>query len=110
MTKREVDTQRLAAMIDVMAPAERALFDAAVAAAAERQAVRWRFRLIAIETVMLTMLVLVSGLLVGQPQGMVIRASLTVGMACLLTGLLLIWLSGLTSRLMLRWRQRRAAS
>ncbi|MBR2172821.1 hypothetical protein [Sphingopyxis sp.] len=52
--------------LDAMLPADRALFDAAVAAVAERQALGWRFRLVMIESVMMAGLVLIAGLLVDR--------------------------------------------
>lgn len=96
--------------LDAMLPTDRALFDAAVAAVAEQQALGWRFRLVVIESVMMAALILVAGLLVDQPTSVVTQASVTVGIACFGSGLLLIWLSSVTSGLMLRWRRRRRAS
>ncbi|MDR7062314.1 hypothetical protein [Sphingopyxis sp. BE235] len=93
--------------LDAMLPADRALFDAAVAAVAERQALGWRFRLVMIESVMMAGLVLIAGLLVDQPTSLFTQASVTVGIACFASGLLLIWLSSVTSGLMLRWRGHR---
>jgi hypothetical protein len=55
---------------------------------------------------MMAGLVLVAGLFLNLPSMMVIRASLSVGMACFLSGLLLIWLSGVSGRLISRWRNR----
>jgi hypothetical protein len=101
---------QLEMQLDTMLPADRALFDAAVAAVAERQALGWRFRLVVIESIMMAGLVLVAGLLVDQPTSVVTQASVTVGIACFASGLLLIWLSSLTSGLILRWRHRRRAS
>ncbi|KAB2858628.1 MULTISPECIES: hypothetical protein [unclassified Sphingopyxis] len=93
--------------LDAMLPADRALFDAAVAAVAERQALGWRFRLVMIESVMMAGLVLIAGLLVDQPTSLFTQASVTVGIACFASGLVLIWLSSVTSGLMLRWRGHR---
>lgn len=107
MKRRAVSSEQLALDLDTMLPVDRARFEAAVAAEAERRAFYWRFRLVAIETVMMAGLVLIAGLLVDLPTQMVVRASITVGMACFASGLLLIWLSSITSGLMLRWRQRR---
>lgn len=106
MTRRPAHAGQLLLWLDAMPPAERALFDTAVAAAAEKQALRWRFRLVVIESVMMAGLVLVAGLFLNLPSMMVIRASLSVGMACFLSGLLLIWLSGVSGRLISRWRNR----
>ena len=79
--------------LDAMLPADRALFDAAVAAVAERQALGWRFRLVMIESVMMAGLVLIAGLLVDQPTSLFTQASVTVGIACFASGLVLIWLA-----------------
>jgi len=105
--RRAVSPEQFALDLDTMLPVDRARFEAAVAAEAERRAFYWRFRLVAIETVLMGGLVVIAGLLVDLPSQMVVRASITVGMACFASGLLLIWLSSVTSGLMLRWRQRR---
>lgn len=101
--------EQLVLDLDTLLPGDRARFEAAVAAEAERRAYYWRFRLVVIETVMMAGLVLIAGLLVSLPTEMVIRAALTVGAACFASGLLLIWLSSVTSQLMIRWRGRRQA-
>lgn len=107
MKRPSIHSDELEMQLDAMLPADRALFDAAVAAVAERQALGWRFRLVVIESVMMAGLVLVAGLLVDQPTPRVTQASVTVGIACFASGLLLIWLSSVMSGLMLRRRQRR---
>ena len=107
MKRRAVSPEQFALDLDTMLPVDRARFEAAVAAEAERRAFYWRFRLVAIETVLMGGLVVIAGLLVDLPSQMVVRASITVVMACFASGLLLIWLSSVTSGLMLRWRQRR---
>jgi hypothetical protein len=101
--------EQLVLDLDTLLPGDRARFEAAVAAEAERRAYYWRFRLVVIETVMMAGLVLIAGLLVSLPTEMVVRAALTVGAACFASGLLLIWLSSVTSQLMIRWRGRRQA-
>lgn len=106
MKRTSIHPDTLAKQLDTLMPADRALFDAAVAAAAERQALGWRFRLIVIESVMMASLVFVAGLLVGQPSSLVAQASITVAIACFASGLLLIWLSSVTSALLRRWRGR----
>ena len=63
MTRPAVKPDQFLPGLDAMPPAERALFDAAVAAAAEKQDLRWRFRLVVMESVMMAGLVLVAGLL-----------------------------------------------
>ncbi|AGH49433.1 hypothetical protein G432_08540 [Sphingomonas sp. MM-1] len=73
----------------------------------EAESFQWRFRLVAIETVMIGLLVLVAGLLLKQPTMMVLRASLLVAASCFATGLLLLSLSAGTAKLMSRLRRRR---
>ena len=107
MKRPSLHPDELAMQLEAMLPADRALFDAAVAAVAERQALGWRFRLVMIESVMMAGLVLIAGLLVDQPTSLFTQASVTVGIACFASGLLLIWLSSVTSGLMLRWRGHR---
>lgn len=107
MKRRGVSPDQFLLDLETMLPSDRARFEAAVTAEAERRAFYWRFRLVAIETVMMASMVLVAGLLIDQPTTMVVRASVTVGIACFVSGLLLIWLSSVTSGLMIRWRRRR---
>lgn len=106
MTRRSVSPDQLRLELDAMLPADRALFEAAVAAESERRAFYWRFRLVAIETVMMSTLVLAAGLLIDQQTEIVVRASITVGIACFASGILLIWLSSVASGLMTRFRRR----
>ena len=107
MRRRTGHAHQLKLDLDVMLPGDRTRFEAAVAAEAERRAFYWRFRLVAIETVMMSGLVLIAGLLVEQPTDIVVQASVTVGIACFASGMLLIWLSNVASGLMIRWRGRR---
>ncbi|MGD9811389.1 MAG: hypothetical protein AB7U35_08670 [Sphingobium sp.] len=81
------------------------MIEARVAIRAENEAIRWRFRLILIETVMLTSLVLVAGLLLHQPTELVVRGSIIVGLGCLASGTMLVGLSGVTSRLLSAWQR-----
>lgn len=83
------------------------IIEARVAIRSEAAALRWRFRLIVIETVLMASLVLAAGLVLHQPTGLVLRGALIVGGACLVSGLLLIGLSGLTGRLIARYRRGR---
>lgn len=83
------------------------IIEARVAIRAETAALRWRFRLILIETVLLACLMLAAGLVLDRPTGMVLRATAMVSAACLVGGLLLIALSALTGRLVARIRRRR---
>ncbi|MGN7931820.1 hypothetical protein [Sphingopyxis sp. 22461] len=104
MTRRIVSPDQLQLELDAMLPADRARFEAAITVEAERRAFYWRFRLVAIETVMMASLVLVAGLLIDQPTAIVVRAAITVAIACFASGLLLIWLSSVASGLMARLR------
>ncbi|WBO21751.1 hypothetical protein [Sphingomonas abietis] len=85
------------------------LVEERLAARFEAESFIWRFRLVAIETVMMGMLVLVAGLLLKQPTLMVLRATLLVAASCFATGLLLLSLSAGTAKLLSRlkaWRRR----
>lgn len=84
------------------------IIEARVAIRAEAAALRWRFRLIMIETVLMASLVLAAGITLKQPAGLVLRGAAIVGAACLASGLLLIGLSGLTGRLIARYRRWRS--
>ena len=85
------------------------IIEARVAIRAEAAALRWRFRLILVESVMMTVLVLAAGFTLGQPTTLVLRGAFLVGIACFASGMLLIVLSGaachLTARLR-RWGHR----
>lgn len=83
------------------------MIEARVAIRAENEALHWRFRLVIIESVMIASLVLAAGLTLDQPLPLVVRGAALVGAGCFLTGLILIGLTGLTSRLLARWRRRR---
>lgn len=82
------------------------MIEARVAIRAENEALRWRFRLVIIESVMISSLVLAAGFVLDQPTGMVLRGAALVGAGCFLTGLILIGLTGATSRVLARWRRR----
>jgi hypothetical protein len=88
------------------------IIEARVAIRAEAEALRWRFRLILIETTMLTTLVLLAGWLLDLSLYKMVRNALFVCAGCLASGLILVVLSGGASmglsRLM-RWRANRAA-
>lgn len=83
------------------------IIEARVAIRAEAAALRWRLRLILIETVAMASLVLAAGFALRQPPSMVLRGAAAIGGACLLSGLLLIGLSALTGRVVARTRRRR---
>ena len=81
------------------------IIEARVAIRAEAAALRWRLRLILIESVMMASLVLAAGTALKQPLVMVVYSSAMIGLACLLSGLLLIALSGVTGQMIRRYRQ-----
>ena len=81
------------------------IIEARVAIRAEAAALRWRFRLIMIETVLMASLVLAAGITLKQPAELVLRGAIIVGGACLASGLLLIVLSGLTGQVIARYRR-----
>lgn len=72
---------------------------------ARHEAMRWRFRLVLVETVMMALLVLIAGLVLGQKTELVLRGAALVGAGCLATGALLIVLSAACARLLTRMRQ-----
>jgi hypothetical protein len=82
--------------------------EARVAERARREAVRWRFRLVLIETAMMALLVLIAGLALGQKTDLVLRGAALVAAGCFATGVLLIALSVASSRLLSRIREWRA--
>jgi hypothetical protein len=87
------------------------MIEARVAIRAAAEAVRWRFRLMIAETVLLTTMVIITGLFLHQPTAIIARSALLIGAMCLSTGLLLILLTGLMSKLLSRtgrWRARRS--
>lgn len=81
------------------------IIEARVAIRAEAAALRWRFRLIVTESVLMAALVLGAGIALGQPTAKVLRATAMVGGACLASGVLLILLSGLSGHLAARYRR-----
>jgi len=104
MLRRNSQIQQLPLEFGKNAEQER-MIEARVAIRAEAAAMRWRFRLILIETMMMAGLVLAAGLALGQPARLVCRSAVVVGIACLASGLLLIALSGLTGHLVSRYRR-----
>lgn len=108
MLKSRSHPDQLAFELSKEAAIER-MIEARVAVRAESDAIRWRFRLILIETAMIASLVLIAGLLMKQPTALVLRGALIVGLGCLASGAMLVGLSGLTGHLLSyyrRWRQR----
>ncbi|GFM31013.1 uncharacterized protein PY1_contig-13-276 [Novosphingobium sp. PY1] len=85
------------------------IIEARVAIRAEAQAIRWRFRLIFVESLMMAALVIAAGFTLGQPMPLVMRGAFLVGIACFASGMLLIVLSGVTCNVLdrlRRWRRR----
>ncbi len=83
------------------------LIERRVALHLEAGAFRWRFRLIALDTVLLVSLVLATGLAVGESAYTVVRTAILVGASCFAAGMLLIGLSSSAAKLLTRVRQRR---
>ncbi|WP_454798441.1 hypothetical protein [Novosphingobium lindaniclasticum] len=71
----------------------------------EAQAFHWRLRLVAVETCMMGMLVIVAGLILKQPAMLVLRAGLLVAGSCFATGILLASLSAATGKMLTRIRK-----
>lgn len=80
------------------AVAHEKMISARLALEAERDAIRWRLRLVVIESIMMTALLLGAGIAMQHGFGTALRNAVLVGLACLLTGVLLILLSAATSR------------
>ncbi|KKW90161.1 hypothetical protein [Sphingobium chungbukense] len=70
------------------------IIEARVAIRAEAEAIRWRLRLIVIETAILTIMVLLAGWLLDQPLASVLRSGLLVCAGASTSGILLVGLSG----------------
>lgn len=105
MLKRKSHPDQMVLELGKDAELER-IIEARVAIRAENAALRWRFRLVIIESVMISSLVLAAGIALNQPTVIVARGAALVGAGCFLTGLILIGLTGLASRLLARWRRR----
>ncbi len=108
MLRRKPNPDQMAFDLSKDAQLER-IIEARVAVRAEAAAIRWRFRLVTIESAMMASLVLAAGLALNQPHGMVLRSALIVGAACFASGIMLIGLSGVTGMLLSafrRWRTR----
>jgi hypothetical protein len=72
---------------------------------AEAQAFLWRFRLIAIETLMMGALVAAAGWALHQPTFEVIRSAVLVAGACFASGMMLVGLSAGTGKIVKRVRR-----
>lgn len=86
-----------------------AIIEARVAARCEADSFIWKFRLVAIETVLMGALVFAAGMAIDQPLAMVARAAVLVAASCFASGFLLLVLSGWSARLLTRFRRRRAS-
>lgn len=84
------------------------IIEARVAIRAEAEAIRWRFRLICMETVMMGVLVAAASIALDQPASRVLHAAIGIALACLASGLLLIALSAVSGLLVTRYRRWRA--
>jgi hypothetical protein len=104
MRARRDDTDQLPLDWSRSAEIER-IIEVRAALRAEADALRWRFRLVLVESVMMAALVLAGGLALNQPTAMVVRSAMAVGAASLASGLMLVGLSGVTVRLMTRYRR-----
>ena len=85
------------------------MIEARVAIRAERDATRWRIRLIGFEAVMRVALVALAGFSLGQPVARTLHVAIGVGVACVVSGLLFVGLSAITAVLVARfyrWRGR----
>lgn len=81
------------------------IIEARVAIRCEAAALRWRFRLILIESVLMGTLVLGAGFALRQPADRILRSAAMVSGACLVSGLLLIALAGFSGYLVARFRR-----
>lgn len=108
MTRTRAHPDQLPLNLSSEAELERHI-EARVAERCQQESVRWRFQLITVETVMMTALVTIAGLLLHQPTLLVVRASLLIGASCFATGILLLGLSAGTARLLTRFRRWRAS-
>jgi len=77
---------------------------------AEALAFSWRLRLVAIETMSMTGLVMGSGWFLKQPTPDILGAGLIVATFCFVGGMLLIGITGLLATLVTRFRQWRQRS
>jgi hypothetical protein len=85
------------------------VIEARVAARCEAESFVWKFRLVALETVMMGALVAAAGIALDQPGAMVARAALLVAASCFASGLLLLGLSVWSARLLTRFNRWRAS-
>lgn len=88
------------------------IIEARVSIRAEAEAIRWRLRLIVIETAILTLMVLLAGWLLDQPFVTVLQSGLMVCAGASISGILLVSLSGGVSMglsRLARWKAAREA-
>jgi hypothetical protein len=86
------------------------LIEARAAQLAEGQALYWRIRLVAIETILLGTLVFITGIAIGEPLGLVLRAAVMVAAGCLASGMILIALTDAANHGLKRLASRRKPS
>lgn len=82
--------------------------EARAAQLAEGQALYWRIRLVGIETILLGTLVFITGIAIGEPFTLVLRAAVLVAAGCLASGMILIALTDAAShglKRLARWRK-----
>lgn len=85
------------------------IIEARVAERCEAESIRWKFRLVTLETLMMGALVAAAGIALGQPGMMVARAAILVAASCFATGLILLGLSAWSARLLIRFKRWRAS-
>ena len=85
------------------------VIEARVAARCEAESFVWKFRLVALETVMMGALVAAAGIALEKPGAMVARAALLVAASCFASGLLLLGFSVWSARLLTRFKRWRAS-
>lgn len=77
-----------------------------VAERCKAEAFMWRFRLITAESIMMGALVAGAGVALDKPAAMVLRAALLVASSCFASGILLLGLAGLGTKVARRLRNR----
>lgn len=85
------------------------IVEARIAAPCEADSFLGKFRLVAIGTVLMGVLVAAVGTALDQPPARVARAALIVAASCLASGLLLLGLFAWSARLLTRFEQWRAS-
>lgn len=81
------------------------LIEQRVAARVQGEAIRWRLRLVTLQTLLLIGLVLAAGLAGGLAPSSVLRAALLVGASCFASGMMLLGFSHAGEKLLSRARR-----